>query len=391
MLEPLGESQVVAYLERLAGRWPITLISFEKEDPWRSNRAVAIRTRLERVGIQWKPCRYHRRPLWLAKIADVTLGSWEAWRSSAGRHHVTIHARGYLPALMALPARRLAGAKLVFDIRGFWADERVDRGHWPRGGITYGLAKWLERRLFSSADAIVSLTHAAVRSFPEIGHQPKSDVPVRVIPTCVDLHRFRPGPKAPALVAAHGLARMTVIGCVGTLSRAYMRDEMLRYMAILAARLPQCRIVIVTHEDHERLRLDAAGAGLEPERLVLVRASHSDMPELVRLIDVGVFFIRPCFSARAAAATKLGEFLATGVPIVTTDGVGDSSDLIRRTGTGLVLRDVSAPALEATIPAVMAVVRDAAVRQRCRETAERYFDIDAGAAEYSALYETLAS
>jgi len=31
MLEPLGQSQVVAYLEQLARDWPVNLISFEKE------------------------------------------------------------------------------------------------------------------------------------------------------------------------------------------------------------------------------------------------------------------------------------------------------------------------------------------------------------------------
>ena len=33
--------------------------------------------------------------------------------------------------LMALPAKRMTGAKLLFDMRGFWADERVDGGLWP--------------------------------------------------------------------------------------------------------------------------------------------------------------------------------------------------------------------------------------------------------------------
>ncbi|MBA3241766.1 MAG: glycosyltransferase, partial [Acidobacteria bacterium] len=34
MLEPLGESQVLAYLEKLALQWPIHLISFEKPSDW---------------------------------------------------------------------------------------------------------------------------------------------------------------------------------------------------------------------------------------------------------------------------------------------------------------------------------------------------------------------
>ena len=35
MLEPLGQSQVLAYLERLADDRPIHLLSFEKAEDWR--------------------------------------------------------------------------------------------------------------------------------------------------------------------------------------------------------------------------------------------------------------------------------------------------------------------------------------------------------------------
>ena len=131
---------------------------------------------------------------------------------------------------MALATAKTARVKLLFDIRGFWADERVDRGHWTRNSLAYRAAKWWERRLFESADAIVSLTHAGVRSFPELRCRLRPQVVIRVIPTCVDLERFRPGPKPQPLVEGLGLGGATVIGCIGSLSRAYMRTEMLEYL-----------------------------------------------------------------------------------------------------------------------------------------------------------------
>ena len=39
MLEPLGQSQVLAYLERLAAERPIHLLSFEKAEDWRDEAA----------------------------------------------------------------------------------------------------------------------------------------------------------------------------------------------------------------------------------------------------------------------------------------------------------------------------------------------------------------
>jgi glycosyltransferase involved in cell wall biosynthesis len=149
------------------------------------------------------------------------------------------------------------------------------------------------------------------------------------------------------------------------------------------------RVLIVTQDDHDQLYRDAEAAGLDHESLVILRASHERMPDLVRLMDLGVFFIQPSFSARAAVPTKLAEFLATGVPVVVSDRIGDASELIRSSRTGLVLEQLDAAALAGSIPQVIELLGDSDVRRRCREVAERHFDVDAGVAAYSALYRAL--
>ena len=91
------------------------------------------------------------------------------------------------PALMATRSMTLKHARLLFDMRGFWADERVEGGIWRRG-VLYRLAKRQERRFFARADGVVTLTEA---SLPWIRSQLGSrSIPVEVIPTCVALDRF---------------------------------------------------------------------------------------------------------------------------------------------------------------------------------------------------------
>ena len=163
MLEPLGQSQVLAYLERLAAERPIHLLSFEKAEDWRDEAArQALAARIDAAGIHWHPRRYHKRPSALATAWDIGVGTasglWLCLRHRVG----IVHARSYVPAVMALVLQKLTGAKFVFDMRGFWADERVDGGLWPRDGRMYKVAKWFERRFLLNADHVVSLTHAAV-------------------------------------------------------------------------------------------------------------------------------------------------------------------------------------------------------------------------------------
>ena len=227
MLEPLGQSQVLAYLKRLAADRPIHLISFEKEDDWAH---VAERERVARdiaaSGIVWHPLRYHKRPTAVATTWDIAngtrLGLWLVLR-----HRLRIvHARSYVSSVMALAIKRITGIKYLFDMRGFWADERVDGNLWPRTGRMYRVSKGFERRFLLGADHVVSLTHAAVTEMQRFtylqGHMP----PVTVIPTCADLARFKPMLRRPK---SAGL----VLGYVGTAGTWYLFDEVVACFAEL--------------------------------------------------------------------------------------------------------------------------------------------------------------
>src|SRR5690606_34108279 len=111
----------------------------------------------------WHPQRYHKRFSVLATLWDITVGIVVGLRLVRRHGLGIVHARSYVSSAMALVIKRLAGAKYIFDMRGFWADERVDGGLWPRDGRIYRVAKWFERRFLLNADHVVSLTRAAVR------------------------------------------------------------------------------------------------------------------------------------------------------------------------------------------------------------------------------------
>ncbi|MBE55889.1 MAG: hypothetical protein CL479_04865 [Acidobacteria bacterium] len=389
-LEPLGESQVVNYLTRLSANYRITLISFEKpEDLSDHTRVIAMEQRFHAFGINWIPLRYHKSPPVFSTIFDVVCGALTAWRVCQEGTIRIVHARGYVAALVALFVRRGGASRFLFDMRGFWVDEKVEAGHWRAHGFLYRLGKWWERRFFERADAIVSLTKAGVQALPALGYEIPDTVPTVVIPTCVDLQRFKPISKDPDLVGSLGLQGKLVIGCVGTMSNWYMRNEMLRYLAYLSKSIESLRVLIVTREDHEALRRDAVASGVPDSAMVLTRASFSEMPRYTSLFDAGLFFIRPTLSKRASAATKLAEFLSCGVPVILNDGVGDSGAIVRHHDVGVVLTAMDQEEFVASLPPVRALFTSLEMSKRCRRVASELFDIEKGTEEYRKLYESL--
>ena len=196
MLEPLGQSQVLAYLKRLAVGRRIHLISFEKPTEWADEiERKRISLDISRAGIMWSPLRYHKKPSALATAWDIAQGIAVGWWLVVRYRLRIVHARSYVPSVIAVVLKRLTMVKFLFDMRGFWADERVDGGLWPRGGRLFRMAKACERGFLLSADHVVSLTHAAVREMEHFSYLQGRALHITVIPTCADLTQFKPIPR----------------------------------------------------------------------------------------------------------------------------------------------------------------------------------------------------
>jgi glycosyltransferase involved in cell wall biosynthesis len=383
MLEPLGQSQVIAYLERLSDEVQFHLVSFEKAADWDDlERRAAIAQRLERAGIDWHPLRYHKRPTVPATLFDIVQGTALAlWL--AVRHRIRIvHARSYIPGLIALAVKRLTGTRFLFDIRGFWADERTDGGLWPKDGRLYRTAKRLERRLLEGADHIVTLTQSSVphlRSFP--GMDGRLHAPVSVITTCADLDRFTPGERRPPSVFTLGY-----LGSVGTW---YMFDELLLCFLAIRRRRPDSRLLIVNRLDHALIRRKLDEFGIGPECVEVTSTDHSGAPDAIRRMTVGTAIIRPVFSKVSSAPTKLAEYLGCGVPCLANAGVGDMAAILEDNQVGVALADFSDADREDAVDRLLALVETPRLADRCRETALRLFSLDGGVAAYRSIYGQL--
>lgn len=376
MLEPLGQSQVVAYLEKLAVDHGIWLISFEKPED-RADRAAmaAMRARLAAAGIIWWPLAYHKRPSGPATLYDILIGTMLAC-GLVLRHRIRIlHARSYVAALMALWTKRVTGAKFVFDMRGFWADERVEGGLWPEGGRLYRIAKACEARFFRRADHIVVLTRAASRWLADQGVEP----PHTVIPTCADLDRFSPIDRQDGPF---------VLGYVGSFGTWYLMEETIAFFCAIRRLRPEARLLIVNRHEHSVLRAALDRAGVPPDCVTIAAAAHDDVPHLVRQMSAAVAFCRPSFSKLGSAPTKLGEYLGCGVPCAGNSGIGDVAELLSG-GTGVVLNGFAPEDLDRAARNLIALAEDPATRQKCRDQAQALFSLAGGVAAYDRIYQDL--
>ncbi len=383
MLEALGQSQVLAYLNHLALGRSIHLISFEKAKDWSNiSDRKRIAEDIESAGIVWHPLRYHKRPSSLATAWDIAHGIMVGlWLIARFRLSV-VHARSYVPSVMALALKKLTGIKYIFDMRGFWADERVDGGLWTSAENRYYVAKWFEKRFLLAADHVVSLTQAAVRIIQHFeylqGHMP----PVTVIPTCADLRRFAP-------MLNERSSNCFVLGYVGTVGTWYLFDETVACFAQLLKIRPDARILILNVGEHAFIRERLAAAGLQDASVELIAVNHASVPGYIARMDAGAFFIKPVLSKQASAPTKLAEFLGCGIPCLSNQGIGDMAEVLEDEQVGVSIKAFDTESMQVALQQLLQLVADPDTRGRCVAAAQKHFSLDEGVAKYRFIYEQL--
>lgn len=385
LLEPLGQSQVLAYLRGLAPRHRITLLTYEKPADW----AVEARRRrmvedVRRAGIRWIALGYHNSPAPFAAAFDLAVGLLLGLGLSLRRRFDIVHARSDPPAAVAWALKRLLGTRFLYDTRGFWADQRADSGRWSRQGRSYRTAKWFETMFLREADGIVVLTRAAaevLRTGPELA---ASRAPLAVITTCADLALFTPADRAP------NPPRPFTVGLIGSIGPWYLFDEMLRCFHCLLEAEPEARLRILNRDSHPEIRRRMEAAGIPPDRVELKSVPHEAMPGELRDLDAAILLLRPVASHAGAMPTKLGEFLACGVPCLANAGIGDLDEVLGGSGAGIILRGLEPEDMRRGARELLALARDPGTRVKCLAAARRHFSLEDGIRAYDELYRNLA-
>jgi glycosyltransferase involved in cell wall biosynthesis len=94
-------------------------------------------------------------------------------------------------------------------------------------------------------------------------------------------------------------------------------------------------------------------------------------------------------SEHGCSPTKIGEYWACGLPVVTTGNVGDVDSVVRRERVGVVVEEHSTEAYARAANELLALLRAADIRARCRRAAEEHYSLEAACERQLALYQML--
>jgi glycosyltransferase involved in cell wall biosynthesis len=385
LLNPLCQSQSLPYLLSLTRMgYRVGLITFE-QSTWRMSpeEGAAKRRELASEGIEWHPLSYHKRPPVFSTLFDIGAGSLVAASLAKRSHARVVHGRSSVSSAIAAVAAKLAGTRLFVDADGPLSQEKIDTGVWREGSLGHRLTAWGERRAMELGDVVAVLTsHRKEEVTPWL-----SGTPVYVLPCAVDLKRFRPVTESRRSLRDELGLTGTVFVYAGKPGGWYDIEEMVAFLAAAKEVFDPFTLLVLTGDDPG---LFAALCERAQIPLVVRSASPTEMPAYLSAADVGLCFLRPFTSKLSCSPIKVGEYLACGLPVVSTSGCGDYDALIQAESIGTVVSNSERDEYPRAAIELKRLLKEPGIGDRCRDAARRWVGLDEVVApRYAEIYQAL--
>ena len=396
LTDPLGQSQILPYLKMLSTKGAeISIISFEKKQRF-AEQKKEIDAIVKKAKISWHPLPYTKRPPVLSTIFDLWKLRNKTNKIIQANQIEILHCRSYITSLVALWAKKKFGVKFIFDMRGFFADERVDGKIWnlqnPFYKTIYKFFKKKEKQFFVESETIISLTHAGKREILKMNLNIDSSK-ITVIPCCADIDFFNPDNySVNERNIVRGNLNLPENSCLmvysGGLGTWYCLHEMLLFFQKFQQQKPNTHFLILTTEPAAMVRSICEKINLDIQSITVKKSSRDEMPKYLLAADLALFFILPCFSKLASSPTKQGEMMAMQLPIFCNSGVGDTAEVIEKYDAGWVLNNFENDEMEKSLQQFS--LNENKNKQKIRSGAIEFYSLKNGVEKYWSIYQSLS-
>lgn len=395
LLDQLGQSQILPYLYKLARKnHHLHIVSFEKSI-YTEAEIESLKSNLENKNINWDFLRFTSSSKLHGKIWDLIKFFLKVLRLAIKDDFKFIHARGHVPAIIAFFGNFFSSIDYIFDFRGLWADERIDKGSWDTSKyshyLQYRAMKFLERKILEKAEHVVVLSEKVTSEIISISNNENKNI--TVIPCCADYEHFNFNESTNKNEIKKNLGislDSIVIGYIGSVGKMYRVDKLFEFFEICNIEHQNVEFLFITNDLKELSVIkDKCLSKLNISKLKSVSSHRNDVPRYLSIVDIGLSFIEPSYARQAASPTKLAEYFAMGIPVISSIGVGDTEKIIKLIkGGDIINHDNKDELLEAARNINKYKQFDSL---SIRNESKKFFDLNHGVERYHMIYKKMFS
>ena len=308
--DPISNSQKVSPLLKYfkKNNLNICLISFEKKKDYRSKRIKIIEKKFKELHINWIKLPFYNN--FFLRLAIFLFSQLLLIYVIFFYKIKIIHAWSYIPMMLLIIPNFFLRRRVVFDIRGFWFDEKRDFDQINQ--ISYYVLKKIEKILFKSAYKIITLTKKSINIISKNFDIQKKNI--YFVTTFTNKKNYK--------ISLIKNEKNYNFLYLGSAKNSYDFNKVLDFMKIFNEYFKNWRFSAFSSHKNFILK-KIHGSNLNKNKFKVSTISIDKVKSNISNYNFAIYFIKPTFAKKASCPTKLGEILFSGIPIITNYGVGD--------------------------------------------------------------------
>jgi hypothetical protein len=375
IFDPLGQSQILPYLINISKEYKVHLVSFEKNMNLINKNNNYIFDLIKKNNFFWIKIRYSKNSftrifyLFYSLVIISYLIFFKKIR--------ILHLRSYISALIVWPFTKICRLKIIFDMRGFWPEEKVDRSSWKTTDIKYKFFKKIEKYFLTISKSIVCLTSHAKRIIIDRDSL-LNPSKITVIPTCADNNIFFHKKK--------NINNKITFCYIGTTHSAYDIEKVLKLMSNLKNENIDIYLTIYTNDSLKKLKEKISKFNNISNFISIKSLGRMQINDAISETDYGIFYLNKNNSIKASFPTKIAEYLLCGKPIICNNFNDDINDVININKIGLI-HNFSIENISDIKSFILNSKNDIKISSRCINFANNNLELEIATKKYLKVYE----
>jgi glycosyltransferase involved in cell wall biosynthesis len=320
-------------------------------------------------------------------------------RLGRGSREFIVQCRNATTTNLALDVKcQMPRMRVVYDCRGLEDEEllyqRQGQNAEPSASSRTEAERLagLQRRAARQSDAVFCVSNAMVDHL--LARYGIERGKCRVVPCSVDVERFAAASQERERVRSTlGLSDRFVTAYCGSLAAWQLPEQTLDLFVRISGLRPEAHFLAVTTQP-DKMRELIVRKRIPEGRSTVVSARPDEVPRYLAAADCGFLLRETSPVNQVASPVKFAEYLASGTPVITNDGIGDYSELMQSERLGLVLPAnafdrTTDPLLEGFLESVQSDPK--AWHLRCLQAARDHLDADVYLPRIEQLYSRLGA
>jgi len=380
---PIFNSQGIPHIIALTSRgYKFSLVSFETKKGSNSNIFNSVRNLLRKNNIEHYFVKIPGKPFAFAKLLYWLLGFLKVSSVCFKDNPTIIHTRSYSPTLIALLIKFIFRVRIVFDMRGIYVEEMVERKTIKRNSMRHYIELFLEKLYVKYSDRLISVSKKHQQYCNN--YYKKLDITSKniLIRNTVDINNFKILAKSsngcynPRFVyAGHFTTKYDIKGMF----------ELFKAATEIFAE-PSLNILTYLKEDPFVELINNSFPNLK-DHISINKSEPQDIPVELTKADIGLVLLNRYKSNYVSAPIKLVEYLAAGLIPIVNRFVGDTEAILSKYNVCVFVDNDNH---QQTLIKLKKLLDDPETSARCRHIAKKEFNIENAVEEYSKVYSHLA-